>query len=258
MKKSELKEVIRDLFEEVKKCMKEEDSDYQEFFRKALEKFGVKSPKELSSDKEKEFYNYIDKTWNAKKETDVDEAKISPEERRLEMWNKKLDKKMAAKKQWEDKLKNSNNKSKKEKDQIKSYIEMEQEDIDNLKDKISRIKKEGKNMKKSELKSLIRECIEELNENAYKDLKKLEDANWEADYDSGAGHSSLINRNNDYVIFEPYNADKDEEGWFNGKNKMSFEVQVSNVQTGATKFFWFKDYKSALVGIKELKKKFNK
>ena len=36
-----------------------------------MKKFGIKSPGELSGDKEKEFYNYIDKNWKGKKE-DVD------------------------------------------------------------------------------------------------------------------------------------------------------------------------------------------
>ena len=40
------------------------------FFNSALDKFGVSSPKELSGDKEKEFYDYVDKNWDAKEETD--------------------------------------------------------------------------------------------------------------------------------------------------------------------------------------------
>ena len=35
-----------------------------------LDKFGIKSPKELSGDKEKEFYDYVDKGWKADNETD--------------------------------------------------------------------------------------------------------------------------------------------------------------------------------------------
>jgi hypothetical protein len=43
--------------------------EYQKFFAAALKKFGVKSPAELKGDKEKEFYNYIDKNWDAKGES---------------------------------------------------------------------------------------------------------------------------------------------------------------------------------------------
>ena len=46
-----------------------EDTAYQEFFQKALEKFGVKSPADLSTDEEKkEFFNYVDKNYSAKNE----------------------------------------------------------------------------------------------------------------------------------------------------------------------------------------------
>lgn len=47
-----------------------EDSEYQEFFKKALEKFGVESPDELDDEKKKEFFDYVDSNWNADKESD--------------------------------------------------------------------------------------------------------------------------------------------------------------------------------------------
>ena len=47
-----------------------EETEYQKFFNQALAKFKVKSPKELSGDKEKEFYDYVDKNWKADNETD--------------------------------------------------------------------------------------------------------------------------------------------------------------------------------------------
>ena len=43
---------------------------YQAFFQKALKKFGVKSPSELEGDKKKEFFDYVDKNWEADNETD--------------------------------------------------------------------------------------------------------------------------------------------------------------------------------------------
>ena len=53
--------------------------EYRKFFDKALKKFGVKSPAELKGDKEKEFYNYIDKNWKSDKEAsgDMSEAYIN-------------------------------------------------------------------------------------------------------------------------------------------------------------------------------------
>jgi len=47
----------------------EDDTKYAKFFRSALDKFGVSSPAELG-DKKKEFYNYVDKNYQAKQETD--------------------------------------------------------------------------------------------------------------------------------------------------------------------------------------------
>ena len=52
------------------RSMIKEETDYQKFFNKALAKFGIKSPKELSGDKEKEFYDYVDAGWKADNETD--------------------------------------------------------------------------------------------------------------------------------------------------------------------------------------------
>ena len=45
-----------------------EDSEYQKFFKSAMDKFGVKSPKGLSDKKKKEFFNYVDKNYKAKSE----------------------------------------------------------------------------------------------------------------------------------------------------------------------------------------------
>jgi hypothetical protein len=56
----------------------EEDSEYQEFFKKALEKFGVESPDELDDEKKKEFFDYVDANWKADgevKESLVDKIK---------------------------------------------------------------------------------------------------------------------------------------------------------------------------------------
>ena len=57
-----------------KKSMRteEEESAYQKFFQKALKKFGVNSPSELSGKKKKEFFEYVDKNWKGKDEQKVD------------------------------------------------------------------------------------------------------------------------------------------------------------------------------------------
>lgn len=60
------------------KKKKEEDVDeesekqkkYQAFFNKALKKYGVKSPSELEGDKKKEFFDYVDKNYEADNEED--------------------------------------------------------------------------------------------------------------------------------------------------------------------------------------------
>lgn len=60
-----------------------EDTEYQKFFRKALKKFNVDAPDDLDKEKKKEFFNYVDKHWQAKderkesiKKTQVDEAEF--------------------------------------------------------------------------------------------------------------------------------------------------------------------------------------
>jgi hypothetical protein len=76
--KDEVKESVKTLFDEqldeaVKNVKESEDSDYDKFFQSALDKFGVDSPDELDDDKEKEFYDYVDKNWEADNEEDVKE-----------------------------------------------------------------------------------------------------------------------------------------------------------------------------------------
>ena len=48
----------------------EKQKKYQAFFNKALKKFGVKSPSELEGDKKKEFFDYVDKNYEADNESD--------------------------------------------------------------------------------------------------------------------------------------------------------------------------------------------
>ena len=64
-----------DVHEGADKDVKGDKEAYQKFFQGMLKKFGVKSPSELSADKEKEFYDAIDAGWKAD-----DEKKESIEE----------------------------------------------------------------------------------------------------------------------------------------------------------------------------------
>ena len=72
--------------EGIKKSIQTEDDDphadsaksggkeeYKKFFNAAMKKFGVSSPAELKGDKEKEFYNYIDKNWKGDHEEELEE-----------------------------------------------------------------------------------------------------------------------------------------------------------------------------------------
>jgi hypothetical protein len=46
------------------------DKDYDKFFNQMLKKYGVESFKDLPKDKQKKFFDEVDKAWKAKKETD--------------------------------------------------------------------------------------------------------------------------------------------------------------------------------------------
>ena len=47
-----------------------EENRYEKFFQAAMKKFGISSPDELDDDKKKEFFNYVDKNYQAKNEKD--------------------------------------------------------------------------------------------------------------------------------------------------------------------------------------------
>ena len=46
------------------------EGDYEAFFQSAMKKFGISSPDELEDNKKKEFFNYVDKNYEAENETD--------------------------------------------------------------------------------------------------------------------------------------------------------------------------------------------
>ena len=60
-----------DLLEASKKVV-ESSAEYKKFFDATLKKFGVTSPDELSGEKKKEFFDYIDKNYNSSKEKGED------------------------------------------------------------------------------------------------------------------------------------------------------------------------------------------
>ena len=47
-----------------------EQGDYEQFFKSAMKKFGIKSPADLDDDEKKKFFNYVDANYKAEKETD--------------------------------------------------------------------------------------------------------------------------------------------------------------------------------------------
>ena len=58
-----------------------DENEYKEFFQKALKRFGAESPADLSKEKKKEFFDYVDKNWEAKDEEvgeeELDEAYVT-------------------------------------------------------------------------------------------------------------------------------------------------------------------------------------
>ena len=59
---STLRKVIRQIIRE--------ETEYEKFFSATLKKFGVSSPEDLDDTKKKEFFDYVDKNWEAENETD--------------------------------------------------------------------------------------------------------------------------------------------------------------------------------------------
>jgi hypothetical protein len=75
-----------------KKMKKEASGDkeaYQKFFQAALKKYGVKSPSQLDGDKEKSFYDYIDKNWKSDDETNEARKYKAPTKAEIEADKKK-------------------------------------------------------------------------------------------------------------------------------------------------------------------------
>ena len=62
--------IDKEISKEMKKLgIKESKDEYEKFFNSALKKFKIDSPADLKTDaKKKEFFNYVDKNYNAKEE----------------------------------------------------------------------------------------------------------------------------------------------------------------------------------------------
>ena len=100
MKEQTFREWLREA--ECKKNVNEEtvkeETEYQKFFAKKLEKFGVSSPAELSVEDKKKFFDEIDAEWEGEKEEpesdDVNEAKNIVNEKQIKLlidFTKKVD-----------------------------------------------------------------------------------------------------------------------------------------------------------------------
>ena len=61
---------MRDDMDEAEKMMFREEDDYKAFFKKAMKKFNVSNIEDLSDDDKKDFFNYVDRNYKAKKEKD--------------------------------------------------------------------------------------------------------------------------------------------------------------------------------------------
>lgn len=65
-KEDKIREIIKKM---IRRTIDEEDSEYQKKFRELMDKYGIKSPKELKGgDKEKEFWDEADRIKKTKKE----------------------------------------------------------------------------------------------------------------------------------------------------------------------------------------------
>ena len=58
----------------------DEETAYDRFFNKTLKLWKVDSPDELSGEEEKEFYDYIDKNWDADNEEEKKEESVEEDE----------------------------------------------------------------------------------------------------------------------------------------------------------------------------------
>ena len=61
---------MRDDMDEAERMMFREEDDYKAFFKKAMKKFNVSDIGDMSDEDKKDFFNYVDRNYKAKKEED--------------------------------------------------------------------------------------------------------------------------------------------------------------------------------------------
>ena len=61
---------MRDDMDEADKMMFREEDDYKAFFKKAMKKFNVSDIEDMNDEEKKDFFNYVDRNYKEKKETD--------------------------------------------------------------------------------------------------------------------------------------------------------------------------------------------
>ena len=61
---------MRDDMDEAERMMFREEDDYKAFFKKAMKKFNVSDIEDMNDEEKKDFFNYVDRNYKAKKETD--------------------------------------------------------------------------------------------------------------------------------------------------------------------------------------------
>lgn len=59
-----------DIRDQINEARKVGGKEYDDFFKAMLKKWKIKSYKDLPKNKQKAFFDEVDKKWNAKKETD--------------------------------------------------------------------------------------------------------------------------------------------------------------------------------------------
>ena len=64
------RDVSRDDMNEADRMMFREEDDYKAFFQKAMKKFNVSDIGDMNDADKKDFFNYVDRNYKAKKETD--------------------------------------------------------------------------------------------------------------------------------------------------------------------------------------------
>ena len=70
--KTEEDETLKDLYGRLFEATKIGGKEYDDFFKKMLKKWKIKSYKDLPKDKQKSFFEAVDKAWNSKVEKGPD------------------------------------------------------------------------------------------------------------------------------------------------------------------------------------------